>query len=133
MGIRRKPELEENQCHIWVAYGDRARLFIALVYPFLRTRRKAQVDSAGILEFLEGRDPASLSRAQIVSLLDSRMAFCSKHDPDAKAKKALQKSQAYFRRREDPVYVEKCRIQSALGNHRARIKKEAASQPERVM
>lgn len=48
----------EQQCHVWECCGDRARLFMAVIYSFLTARRKAQIDATRALEFLNGLSPA---------------------------------------------------------------------------
>ena len=33
--------------HVWVVTGDRARIFLIAIYPFLSGRRKQQIEKAG--------------------------------------------------------------------------------------
>jgi hypothetical protein len=60
---------ESQQCHAWEACGDRARIFIAAIYPFLSVRRKTQVDAIGTLEFLCGKSSEELTLDQLKSQL----------------------------------------------------------------
>src|ERR1700677_4668129 len=41
------------ECHCWSVNGDKARGFLAAIYPFLTARRKAQIDSSNARFFLE--------------------------------------------------------------------------------
>jgi hypothetical protein len=53
----------------WVAGGDKARLFLALIYPFLTARRKSQVDKSRALEFMGGELTVGLSRERLLTRL----------------------------------------------------------------
>lgn len=64
--------VKQGSCMVWIACGDRARYFLALIYPYLSSRRKAQIDASYALLYLKGNDPSTLTKAQIVSLLDSK-------------------------------------------------------------
>ncbi|HYR42164.1 MAG TPA: hypothetical protein VER98_04005 [Terriglobia bacterium] len=50
-----------NPCYKWDICGDRARIFISLIYSFLSSKRRAQVDGTDALEFLRGTFPEGLS------------------------------------------------------------------------
>jgi hypothetical protein len=130
----KKVPLSSN-CHQWYACGDRARLFAALVYPWLSSKRKLQIDTHNGLAFLGGLSPELLSLEKIKEKLDSRLPFCTKNDPDKAAKKKLQKHNNYLQRRLNPEYVERIRKQSAAGNLNRRLQRLAdqSAQPERIM
>jgi hypothetical protein len=51
----------DQQVYRWSLCGDRARLFLSIVYHFLSARRKYQVDEMGALDFLCGESPEHLS------------------------------------------------------------------------
>lgn len=53
----------------WTVAGDKARIFLALVYPFLSIRRKGQLDKSNALLFLSGHSPSELSREQLLARL----------------------------------------------------------------
>jgi len=48
VGTKRKFEV-----HHWLVSGDKARGFLAAIYPFLTCRRKAQIDATNARFFLE--------------------------------------------------------------------------------
>lgn len=54
-----------NPCYHWDICGDRARVFVAIIYSYLTSRRKQQADSTGSLDFLEGRSPEGLTIEQL--------------------------------------------------------------------
>lgn len=59
----------DKQCYCWLACGDHARLFIALIYPFLSSRRRIQVDNTEALTFLRGESPEGKSHEELVEYL----------------------------------------------------------------
>jgi len=60
----------------WVVAGDKARIFLALIYPFLTVKRKSQVDQSRALEFLFNKSSAEYSREQ---LLDQLITYYEEH------------------------------------------------------
>ena len=54
-----------NCCYKFDICGDRARIFMGLVYPFLSKRRQVQVDGTGALEYLNGVSPSGLTLDQL--------------------------------------------------------------------
>jgi hypothetical protein len=54
-----------NPCYHFDICGDRARIFLALVYHFLSVRRKTQVDATNALEFLRGASPSGMTMDQL--------------------------------------------------------------------
>lgn len=130
--MKAKHKTPENYCSAWLACGDRARLAIALFYPFCTSRRKAQIDAAGLLRFLGGVSPDGLTMDELRTHLGSGLAYASWSDPDVKAKKKIQKAANYRERRKDPAFVENCRAQSSAGNARMRLERLTATQPGMV-
>jgi hypothetical protein len=63
-----------ERCFVWLACGDRGRFFIALIYPFLSTRRRVQVDASQMLSYLGDANPSDLDYQEIWNLLESRPA-----------------------------------------------------------
>ena len=64
-GGKTKPE---DIIHKWIACGERGRVFAALIYGFMSSRRRAQIDKTRILDFLEGRNPQGLSMSELQSI-----------------------------------------------------------------
>lgn len=44
-------------CHKWLLYGDYARGFFALIWPYMTSRRKAQIEKANGLKFTGFKQP----------------------------------------------------------------------------
>jgi hypothetical protein len=65
-----------NCCYKFDICGDRARVFIALAYPYLSKRRKMQVDATGAMEFMVGASPEGLSMEE---LKDRLVGFYKSH------------------------------------------------------
>lgn len=111
-----------NKCQVWLVCGDRARYFLALIYPRLTARRKAQVDMNGALSFLGGSDPAILSSAQIHTLLSSRPTVSRKGRIPVGFEEAKQRradgARAYWAK---PENLEKRRAQNAARRQFGRL------------
>lgn len=127
----------QGVCKVWLACGDRARYFIALIYPFLTARRRFQVDSAQALEFLKGHDPAYLSANQIYMLLDSRPARARKRNV-LSPEEAKQHSRDNSKRWLDARPENRQRNRDSCTARRARLKFDrlnvtaSVANPERV-
>src|SRR5882762_7386766 len=80
----------DKQVYQWNCCGDRARVFMALVYSFLSARRKSQIDATNALEFLCGFSPSSMSMDQ----LKDRLSYFSE------AQKSLKWNSPEFRKSE---------------------------------
>jgi hypothetical protein len=52
---------------IWSIGGDRARIFMALIYGYMTARRKEQIDAANPFEFLCGESPVGMSVDELKS------------------------------------------------------------------
>jgi hypothetical protein len=101
-------EATKNSCHHLEICGDRGRIFISLIYGFMTTRRKAQIDATGAMEYLGGKSPVGMSSAELnVTLLryyeEERERRTS---PSAKARRA-EREAYYNRKSSDPVWVAK--------------------------
>lgn len=46
-------EKRKFECHRWAVSGEKARVFLASIYPFLTARRKSQIDVTNASYFLE--------------------------------------------------------------------------------
>jgi hypothetical protein len=124
----------QGSCKVWLACGDRGRYFLALVYPFLTARRKAQVDTVGALSYLNGNDPAHLSHDQIRTLLDSRPTKPHKKSTITHEEKRQRHREAALRYWSKPGNREKSKVRCAA--RRAKLNFERlgiTSHPERVM
>jgi hypothetical protein len=96
----------KSGCHTWEICGDRARIFIALIYGFLTARRKTQVDATNALEFLQGKSTNGLSMDFLKNCL---LSFYEEErerrsSPSAKARRT-QRSEYYQRKASDPTWV----------------------------
>jgi hypothetical protein len=58
-----------NGCHTWNACGDRARIFLALVYSFLSARRRAQVEHIDALAFMGGQNLDGVTQERLQEIL----------------------------------------------------------------
>jgi len=63
-----------KDCHVWEVCGDRARIFLALIYEFLTCRRKVQVDATQALVFLGQVSSNGKSIGELKGLLESYYA-----------------------------------------------------------
>lgn len=75
----------EHQSYSWDVCGDRARLFLARIYPFLTARRRSQVDAIPALVFLKGCSPQGLCLEELKSKL---RVFYEEHVAEMKQKRA---------------------------------------------
>ena len=125
--------LNKSGCHSWEICGDRARIFIALIYEFLTARRKGQVDATNSLEFLKGKSTSGLS---MDFLKNSLLSFYEEErerrsSPTAKARRE-QKAEYYRRKASDPAWLqaknEKARIdwKNRKEQHTATVQKVLA-------
>lgn len=101
--------------HVWDICGDRARIFIALIYEYLAARRKEQVDATNALEFLKGKSTSGLLMDFLKNclLLFYEEERERRSSPTAKARRE-QKAEYYRRKASDPAWIkaknEKARI-----------------------
>ena len=101
--------------HVWDACGDRARIFMALIYLRLSSRRKVQADATGCLEFLKGKSTNELSLDFLKNCLLSyyEEERERRSSPTAKARRE-QRAEYYRRKASDPTWVK-------ANNEKARI------------
>ena len=96
----------KNGIRVWECCGDRARIFVALIYSTLTTRRKEQIDETGVFEFLDGRSPIGIATLELQRILldyyEREREIRS--SPTAK-KRREQKRSYYLRKAADPVWV----------------------------
>jgi len=88
--IKRRPD---EMIFRWNVCGERGRIFAAVIYKFLSTRRKVQIDSTRILDFLEGKNPDGLSMSELHAIAVEFTEKSLKKTPRAIS------SRAYVRRK----------------------------------
>src|ERR1700677_1057295 len=115
------------ECHRWAVSGDRARVFLACIYPFLTARRKSQIDTTSARFFLDdvvdlltpdfGTEPYSVC----VALWD-RLQDIENHQRQKAAEHKKQRHHEYHvKKSQDPAWMEKRRLQTAA---RRKLQKE---------
>jgi hypothetical protein len=99
--------------HIWEICGDRAPIFLSLIYGRLSKRRKAQADSTGFALYLKGRSPVGLSTNELKRQM---AAYCQEHNDTTEQKnpsvRRANNSRRYHELMKDPAFREKIRLQS---------------------
>jgi hypothetical protein len=118
---------KECPIHHWKISGDRARTFIAVVYPFLTARRKQQIDSTTAGNFIEKaqdllRFDSLMGPSQVYESLWTRI---NEYDT-AQRQKALEhknkrEAEWYASKSKDPAYMEQKRLAQ---RRRRKLKKE---------
>lgn len=95
-------------CNVWDICGDRARVFIALIYKFMTARRKMQIDETNCLDFL-GAISAEVLNEEVIRELLLKYYQDKKDRTLANPKVRSSKRQlAYYRRKiEDPAWKDK--------------------------
>lgn len=103
------------QAYHWVVCGDRARVFLGCIYPFLTARRKAQIESTTANDFLEyvedllhpvfGTEPYLIHE----SLWERVRRNIELTRQKAREHKKKRHAQYELKRANDPVYKEKKR------------------------
>lgn len=113
-------------CYALDVCGDRARIFLAMIFPFMSSRRKAQIDAIKALDFMQGESPAGLSYEQMKDrIIEFNQEFMRTLDQNLELKKAKQ--DAYNKlRAADPVYMEEQRQRSERNRASRKAAKEAA-------
>lgn len=102
----------------WRLCGDRARVFLAAIYPFLTARRKSQVDSTSAIHFREfaGTMPPL---DFIVYLHDALDKWVISHRSAAKVADKQNRKQYYERKKQsDPLFMEKRKQMTAAWRSR---------------
>lgn len=95
----------KSPVHTWDACGDRARVFIALVYSFLSARRKIQVDFTGALEFLDGSKPDEMSVEDLQLRIEWFNQEKKKHTWNGAERSVIRKANYEKRKAADPNYL----------------------------
>lgn len=65
-----RPQGKNGDCSVWAVCGDRGRVFIALCYPYLSNRRRAQVDATEGIAFFSGELTAQTTKDEVQQQLD---------------------------------------------------------------
>jgi hypothetical protein len=109
--------------YYWHLCGDRGRAFIGVVYPFLTARRKVQIDSTAVSEFLVYASDL-LIPTEAVGACERYKALCgrvARFTLDKRDRTAEKRSEridaAYYRQRyaeksKDPAWMESRRIRN---------------------
>jgi hypothetical protein len=94
--------------HVLDLCGDRARIFMALIYPRLTSRRKIQADATGCLDFLQGRSSEGMSMSELKAVLNSYYgaAFSQTWRGNAEIRKKQQAAH-YHEQAANPVEMAK--------------------------
>lgn len=101
------------------ACGDRGRVFLAAIYPYLTVRRKAQIDATRAKLFLdECADIINMSRPShecpIVAALWVRIGeYVEQQRKKAKAHKVERHNKYYEDNKDNPEWMEKRRLATA--------------------
>lgn len=100
----------QANCGVWNCCGDRARIFLGLIYGRMTARRRAQIDATGALEYLRGRSPVGLNLLQLRAEMES---FYAEHKEIVRLRRKAAAKRAYLRRYADPEYRAKYLAQQA--------------------
>lgn len=82
----------ERTVHAWQLCGNRARFFIARIYPMLSSRRKVQVDDTRALQFLNGQSGADMPAKELNEKLKELTASRLSTDPRLIARRERERS-----------------------------------------
>jgi hypothetical protein len=87
--------------HTWDICGDRARIFMCLIYEFLTVRRREQLDGTNALEFLRSASPIGIP----VSVLQSKLLSFYEEERDRRIsatgkKRRAQRSEYYQKKKQ---------------------------------
>ena len=119
------PHTKDGSCYCWHLYGDRARVFLALIYKFLTARRKQQVDVTGAFDFLYGDSSADMSIEQLNMKL---IRYYEDHD-----KTTMYGNPELMKQHRKKKYDEAASDPEYLDYHRVRSKKYRDSRtPEQL-
>ena len=106
--------------YAWRVCGNRARVFLAVIYSWLTARRKSQIDATRVREFLDfvGNVPREDGLAFVMARLDEHIA---KELVARKQRKKEYEKNFYARKNADPDYMEKRREQTRAWRRRSKI------------
>ncbi len=96
--------------YAWNICGDRARIFVALIYKFMTARRRAQIDATNCLDFLGSESPNGMNMTQLKDVMDK---FYSDHREMVRLRTKKAKQEQYKRYASDPQWVERDRQKKA--------------------
>jgi hypothetical protein len=110
----------------WVVCGDNARAFVAVVYPFLTSRRRAQIDATRASIFLEyAKDLLSLEDnvqpCERFLSIRSRVVEFHRIHRELNDKKRYEYLKNYY---QTPEYKEKSRLKAANRRQQLGLKKQ---------
>lgn len=117
----------------WNICGDRARIFIALIYSYMTARRKEQIDSTAALDFLDGLSSVGMSMHDVKEKLNAMYQKHRETTYDGNPELSRENSRAHYAaNRLNPEWVE----QNRERNNNARAnwteeQREAARQYQR--
>jgi len=113
---------------VWDACGDRARVFIALIYKFLSSRRRLQIDATGCLDFLENKTSEFTTPEEVLAHLQKHYAehFANTWRGNPEIRKEQQATH-YRELAADPVEMAKIRERNReFREHMTSEQKEAS-------
>jgi hypothetical protein len=115
------------EVHQWRLCGDRSRVFLGCIYPFLTARRKAQIDSTSARFFLDevtdlltpafDTEPYSVC----IALWDRLQEIVKRQHQKAAEHKKQRHHSYHVKKSQDPAWMEKRRLQTA---QRRKLQKE---------
>lgn len=101
----------------WKICGDRARTFIGVIYPFLTTRRKEQIESTPASDFLEHvqdllKRDVFIGQSQVYESLWVRVEqYNAQQRGKAREHMAEYRKEYQAKQSADPVYLERKRLE----------------------
>lgn len=114
----------------WKICGDRARTFIAVVYPFLTARRKEQIEATPAGSFIEQvqdllRFDVAIGPSKVYESLWSRInEYNAAQRATAYEHKRKREAEWYAEQSKDPLFMEKKRLAQ---QERRKLRKEQSA------
>lgn len=100
----------KHDFRVWNICGDRARIFIALIYGYMTARRKSQIDATGALDFLNGTSPVGVSMQDLKDRLNTMYQNHRDTTWDGNPERYRESSRKHYAvNRLNPEWVEKDR------------------------
>lgn len=113
--------------YAWRIHGDKARVFLAAIYPYMTARRKAQIDRTAASRFIVSI--GNLPHSDIIPYIHEQIkAWASSHRAASKSARVQYQKRFYEERKSDPSFMENRRQMTAAW--RARRK---AYQPDAII
>ena len=91
--------------HTWDICGDRARIFMCLIYEFLTVRRRAQLDGTNALEFLRSASPIGIPVLVLQSKLLSFYEEERDHRISATGTKRRAQRAEYYQQKKQKLHL----------------------------